>query len=132
ITNFSAALSDNIGSFLYEHLFERHLDPLILVSAAFTALAFAFVPLLRLRDKRPGEPARALVTGDGSGHAWPGFAWAGNTQEHQNSTIQSDNVPVDETADLAAASGRRTVVTLSTIRRRAVRNPFSALASTTK
>ena len=105
ITNFSAALSDNIGSFLYEHLFERHLDPLILVSAAFTALAFAFVPLLRLRDKRPGEPARALVTGDGSGHAWPGFAWAGNTQEHQNSTIQSDNVPVGETADLAAASG---------------------------
>jgi MFS family permease len=59
ITNFSAALSDNLGSFLYEHVFHRRLDPLILVSAAFTALAFAFVPLLRLRDKRPGEPARA-------------------------------------------------------------------------
>jgi MFS family permease len=58
ITNFSGALSDNIGSFLYEHLFNRQLDPLILVSAALTALAFAFVPMLRLRDKRPGEPAR--------------------------------------------------------------------------
>jgi len=60
ITNFSAALSDNIGSFLYEHLFDRRLDPLIMVSAAFTALAFAFVPLLRLRDKRAGRPARAI------------------------------------------------------------------------
>src|SRR5439155_13442117 len=57
ITNFSAALTDNIGSFLYEHLFNRQLYPLILVSAAFTALAFAFVPMLRLRDKRPGEAA---------------------------------------------------------------------------
>jgi len=63
ITNFSGALSDNIGSLLYEHLFNRHLDPLILVSAAFTALAFAFVPMLRLRDKRPGEPAQALAGG---------------------------------------------------------------------
>ena len=60
ITNFSGALSDNIGSFLYEHLFNRRLEPLILVSAAFTALAFAFVPMLRLHDKRPGEPARAV------------------------------------------------------------------------
>jgi predicted MFS family arabinose efflux permease len=63
ITNFSGALSDNIGSFLYEHLFQRHLDPLILVSAAFTALAFAFVPMLRLRDKRAGEPARVAAAG---------------------------------------------------------------------
>jgi MFS family permease len=63
ITNFSAALSDNIGSFLYERLFHRNLDPLILVSAAFTALAFAFVPLVRLQNKRPGEPARAVAVG---------------------------------------------------------------------
>jgi len=63
ITNFSAALSDNIGSFLYEHLFERRLDPLILVSAASTAVAFAFVPMLRLRDKRAGEPTRAAAAG---------------------------------------------------------------------
>jgi MFS family permease len=58
ITNLSAALSDNVGSFLYEHLFNRHLDPLILVSAALTALAFAFVPMLRLGEKRAGEPLR--------------------------------------------------------------------------
>jgi hypothetical protein len=63
LTNFSAALSDNIGSFLYEHLFDHRLGPLILVSAAFTALAFAFVPLLRLQNKRPGEPARAVAAG---------------------------------------------------------------------
>jgi hypothetical protein len=63
ITNFSAALSDNIGSFLYEHLFGHRLAPLILVSAAFTAVAFAFVPLLHLRNKRPGEPARAVALG---------------------------------------------------------------------
>jgi predicted MFS family arabinose efflux permease len=56
VTNFTGALSDNLGSFLYEHLFRRQLDSLILVSAAFTAVAFAFVPLLRLGDKQPGEP----------------------------------------------------------------------------
>jgi len=61
ITNFSGALSDNIGSYLYEHMFNRRLDPLILVSAAFTALAFAFVPMLRLQGKRAGEAARAAV-----------------------------------------------------------------------
>jgi hypothetical protein len=57
ITNLSAAVSDNIGSFLYEHLFNRDLNPLILVSAGFTALAFAFVPMLRLQGKRAGEAA---------------------------------------------------------------------------
>jgi predicted MFS family arabinose efflux permease len=61
ITNLSGAVSDNIGSFLYEHLFNRHLNPLILVSAAFTALAFAFVPMLRLQDKRAGKAARAAA-----------------------------------------------------------------------
>src|SRR5262249_16686899 len=58
ITNFSAAVSDNIGSFLYEQLFDHHLEPLVLVSAAFTALAFAFVPMLRLQNKQPSESAR--------------------------------------------------------------------------
>src|SRR5437868_8054311 len=59
VTNFTAALSENLGSFLYEHLFQRELAPLILVSAAFTAVAFAFVPLLRLDDRKAGEPLRA-------------------------------------------------------------------------
>jgi MFS family permease len=63
ITNLSGAISDNIGSFLYEHLFQRRLAPLILVSAAFTALAFAFVPILRLQGKRAGEAARAVGVG---------------------------------------------------------------------
>ena len=63
ITNLSAALSDNVGSFLYERLFNRHLDPLVLVSAAFTALAFAFVPMLRLGKKRAGESLRVAEAG---------------------------------------------------------------------
>jgi MFS family permease len=65
VTNFAAALSENIGSFLYEYLFHRHLNPLILVSAGFTALAFAFVPLLRLGDKQPGEAAPRLRADQG-------------------------------------------------------------------
>jgi len=59
VTNFAAALSDNVGSFLYEHLFASRLAPLILVSAGFTALALVFVPLLRLGDKQPGEAVAA-------------------------------------------------------------------------
>jgi predicted MFS family arabinose efflux permease len=57
VTNLAAALSENIGSIFYEHLFQRQLAPLILVSAAFTAVAFLFVPLLRLGEKQPGERA---------------------------------------------------------------------------
>jgi MFS family permease len=59
VSNLSGALSENLGSLCYEHVFHHQLDPLILVSAAFTALAFLFVPLLRLGDKQPGEPIRA-------------------------------------------------------------------------
>jgi MFS family permease len=59
VTNFSSAVSENLGSFCYEHLFQRQLDPLILLSSAFTALAFLFVPLLRLADKQPGQALRA-------------------------------------------------------------------------
>ncbi len=58
LLNLSSALSDNIGSFLYEHMFQRHLDPLILVSAGSTALILVLVPLLRLGDKESGTPAR--------------------------------------------------------------------------
>jgi len=63
ITNLSGALSDNIGAFLYEHVFDNRLAPLVLASAAFTAVAFALVPLLRLEQKRPGEPALAAHPG---------------------------------------------------------------------
>jgi predicted MFS family arabinose efflux permease len=46
VINLAAPLSDTAGAFLYEHLFNRALAPLILVSAAFTALIFVLVPLL--------------------------------------------------------------------------------------
>lgn len=57
IINLASTLADNAGSFLYTHVFHRSLPPLVLISAAFTAFAFVLVPLLRLGDKRQGEPA---------------------------------------------------------------------------
>jgi MFS family permease len=57
VTNLAASLGDNIGSLLFEHVFANHLAPLILVSAAGTAIAAPFVPLLRLGGKRHGEAA---------------------------------------------------------------------------
>jgi hypothetical protein len=56
VTNIAVSLADNAGSYLYEHTFQNRLYPLILVSAAFTLLAFVFVPLLRLGNKPQGEP----------------------------------------------------------------------------
>jgi predicted MFS family arabinose efflux permease len=61
VTNFAGALSENMGSFFYEHLFQRQLNPLIVVSAAFTAVAFVFVPFLRLGGKPPGEAAHTAA-----------------------------------------------------------------------
>jgi MFS family permease len=60
IINLATSLADNVGSFLYTHVFHRSLTPLVIVSAAFTAFAFVLVPLLRLGDKRQGEPAASL------------------------------------------------------------------------
>ena len=56
VSNLAQALADNIGSFLYTHLFDHSLRPLVLISAAFTAFAFLLVPLLRLGDKKQGDP----------------------------------------------------------------------------
>jgi MFS family permease len=67
LINLATASADNIGSFLYTHVFHSSLTPLVLVSTAFTALAFVLVPLLRLGDKRQGEPA-ALVTEPAQSH----------------------------------------------------------------
>jgi predicted MFS family arabinose efflux permease len=61
IINFANTLADNVGSFLYSHLFHNTLPPLVLISAAFTAFAFVLVPLLRLGDKRQGEPIKPIV-----------------------------------------------------------------------
>jgi hypothetical protein len=60
IINLATTLADNVGSFLYTHLFNSNLTPLVLVSAAFTAFAFVLVPLLRLGDKPQSAPARAV------------------------------------------------------------------------
>jgi MFS family permease len=57
IINLATSSADNVGSFLYTHVFHNSLTPLVLVSAAFTAFAFVLVPLLRLGDKRQGTPA---------------------------------------------------------------------------
>ena len=48
ITNVSGAAADNVGSWLYEHIFGGEIGPLVVVAAAFTAVNFALVPLLRL------------------------------------------------------------------------------------
>ena len=61
IINLATSLGDNVGSYLYTHVFHNTLPPLVLLSAAFTAVAFVLVPLLRLGDKRQGEPANAAV-----------------------------------------------------------------------
>jgi MFS family permease len=54
IINLATATADIVGSFLFQHLFGHTLAPLILVSAAFTALAFVLLPLLHLGDKPQG------------------------------------------------------------------------------
>jgi MFS family permease len=50
ITNLSGSVADTIGSWIYEQLFDYTLYPLILAAAAFTALNFFLIPLLRLRN----------------------------------------------------------------------------------
>jgi MFS family permease len=54
IINLATATADIVGSFLFQHLFDHKLAPLILASAAFTALAFVLLPLLHLGDKLQG------------------------------------------------------------------------------
>ena len=60
IINLASSAADNVGSFLYTHMFDHNVRPLVLISAAFTAFAFVLVPLLRLGDKRQGEPAPGI------------------------------------------------------------------------
>ncbi len=56
IINLATALADNLGSYLFTHVFHGRLAPLVILSAAFTAFAFVLVPLLHLGDKRQGDP----------------------------------------------------------------------------
>jgi MFS family permease len=60
IDNLSQTLSDNAGAFMYEHVFGNKINPLILVSAAFTAVAFILIPMLKLGDKKQGQPVIQL------------------------------------------------------------------------
>ena len=55
IVNLTGPLSDTIGSALYQHVFNQKLAPLIIVSAAATALVFFLIPLMVFR--RPRLPA---------------------------------------------------------------------------
>jgi predicted MFS family arabinose efflux permease len=61
IINLATALADNLGSYLFTHVFHGKLAPLVVLSAAFTAFAFVLVPLLHLGDKRQGEPAAGVI-----------------------------------------------------------------------
>jgi len=63
IINLATSSADIVGSFLFQHLFNGKLAPLILVSAAFTAFAFALLPLLRLGDKPQGQAVHAVPAG---------------------------------------------------------------------
>jgi MFS family permease len=57
IVNLTNPLSDTLGSVLYEHVFNEQLAPLIVVSAAATALVFFLIPLMVLREGSPLVPA---------------------------------------------------------------------------
>jgi len=57
LSNLGTALGDNLGSFLFERVFDNRLAPLILASAATTAAIALLVPLLRLGGKLSGEVA---------------------------------------------------------------------------
>jgi MFS family permease len=56
IINLATTVADNVGSFLYTHVFGKSLPPLVLISAGFTAFAFVLVPMLGLGQKRQDEP----------------------------------------------------------------------------
>ena len=46
IVNLTGPLADTLGSVLYEHVFNETLPPLIIVSAAATAMVFFLIPLM--------------------------------------------------------------------------------------
>lgn len=52
IVNLTSPLSDTVGSALYQHLFDHKIGPLIIVSAAATALVFFLIPLMVFRQPR--------------------------------------------------------------------------------
>ena len=53
IMNLAELCSTTVGAYLYDHVFDGRLGPLIVVSAASTAFALVLVPLLRLGSSPP-------------------------------------------------------------------------------
>ncbi|MPZ31956.1 MAG: MFS transporter [Rhodospirillales bacterium] len=53
IMNLAEICSSTVGAYLYDHVFDARLGPLIIVSAASIAFALVLVPLLRLDGKLP-------------------------------------------------------------------------------
>jgi MFS family permease len=56
IVNLTGPLSDTLGSVLYEHVFNQKLAPLIIVSAAATAVVFFLIPVMLFR-----KPTQAVA-----------------------------------------------------------------------
>ena len=56
VSNLADICSINAGAFLYEHVFDGHLAPLVIVAAATTAIAAVLVPWLGLRSKPVDSP----------------------------------------------------------------------------
>ena len=61
IVNLTSPLADTMGSALYEHVFNQKLAPLIILSAAATALVYFLIPLMVFRPKRPERVGAAPV-----------------------------------------------------------------------
>lgn len=56
VSNLADVCSINLGAFLYEHIFDNRLAPLIVASAATMALSALLVPRLRLQDDKWLDP----------------------------------------------------------------------------
>ena len=54
VNDLAGQASTNIGALLYVHVFNSHLNPLIIVSAAFTLFAIVLMPFLKLNKSHRG------------------------------------------------------------------------------
>jgi MFS family permease len=55
ISNLATQGSSNFGAYLYDHVFNSSLTPLILVSALFTLATFLFIPILKRVQAQPED-----------------------------------------------------------------------------
>lgn len=55
VGNLASTIANNVAALLYTHVFDQSLQPLVVISAAATAVAFFVVPLLRLSNKMQGK-----------------------------------------------------------------------------